>query len=107
DYLRYTGEYAPGGNFYGTWELVQLLERAAYRVARRVPGAKLSVGELSREGGGLLAGHDSHQNGRDADIAFYMLDGRGRPYDPFGFADFGADGRGLPPNEGLVFDDTR
>src|SRR5688500_892513 len=47
-YVRYTGEYARTGNFYGTSELVHLLERAAFRVATRLPGAKLSVGELSR-----------------------------------------------------------
>lgn len=106
-HLRYTGEYAPAGNFYGTWELVQLLERAAYRVARRLPGAKLSVGELSRERGGRIAGHASHQNGRDVDIAFYMLDPRGRPFEPFGFAEFGADGRGRGANRSLTFDDAR
>ena len=106
-YVRYTGEYAPRGNFWGTWELVQLLERAAYRVSRRVPGAKLSVGELSAQEGGDIADHGSHENGRDADIAFYMLDGRGRPVEPFAFADFGADGMARAPNEGLRFDDAR
>ncbi len=106
-YLRYTGEYAPRGNFWGTWEIVQLLERAAYRVWRRVPGAKLSVGELSSERGGDIADHGSHENGRDADIAFYMLDGRGRPVEPFAYANFRGDGTALPPNEGLRFDDAR
>tara|TARA_B100001750_G_scaffold49840_1_gene37770 strand:- start:431 stop:1039 length:609 start_codon:yes stop_codon:yes gene_type:complete len=106
-YLRRVTEYEPGGNFYGTWELVQLLERAAYRVERRLPGAKLSVGELSAEHGGRLPGHASHQSGRDVDLAFYMLDGRGRPYPPGAFAAFDAHGRGLRPNEGLTFDDAR
>src|SRR5689334_15709443 len=36
-YVRYVDEYAPGGHFYGTWELVQLLERGARRVAFRLP----------------------------------------------------------------------
>ena len=107
EYLRRVTEYEPGGNFYGTWELVQLLERAAYRVARRLPGAKLSVGELSAPEGGRLPGHASHQNGRDVDIAFYMLDGRDRPYPPGAFAEFDARGKGVAPNEGLHFDDAR
>jgi len=106
-YLRRVTEYEPRGNFYGTWELVQLLERAAYRVERRVPGAKLSVGELSAREGGRIPGHASHQNGRDVDIAFYMLDGRGDPYPPGAFAAFDARGQGLAPNEGLRFDDAR
>lgn len=105
--IRYAGEYAPGGHFYGTSELVQLLERAAARVERRVPGARLSVGELSAERGGRLDGHRSHQNGRDVDIAFYMLDAGGDPYDPYGFAAFDRHGHGLRPNESLTFDDRR
>lgn len=105
--LRYTPEYARGGNFFGTWELVQLLQRAGAHVARRVPGAKLSVGELSRRGGGPLPGHNSHQNGRDVDIAFYMLDGGRRPFEPWAFANFDDLGRGEGPNVGLRFDDVR
>lgn len=106
-FLRLVTEYAPAGHHFGTWELVQLLERAAFRVHQRHPGAKLSVGELSADGGGNIAGHASHESGRDADLGFYMLDGAGRPYDAFAFADFDAQGRGTGPNEGLRFDDAR
>jgi penicillin-insensitive murein endopeptidase len=105
--IRHAGEYRPGGNFYGTTELVTLLERAAAHVAHRLPGARLSVGELSRQNGGAIPGHRSHQNGRDVDIAFYMRDAAGRPYDPYGFANFDRLGHGLPPNESLSFDDER
>ncbi len=105
--VRYTGEYAPNGNFWGTEELVHVLERAAAQVARRVPGARLSVGELSARRGGALAGHRSHRNGRDADIAFYMVDAANHTFDPFGFANFDHNGHGLPPNESLRFDDAR
>lgn len=107
DHVRYAGEYRAGGHFWGTTELVALLERAAARVAQRLPGARLSVGELSAQPGGRLSGHRSHQNGRDVDIAFYMLDGDGRPYDPYGFAAFDRRGHGLAPNESLHFDDAR
>lgn len=106
-YLRLLTEYAGAGHHFGTWELVQLVERAAYRVHQRHPGAKLSVAELSAEGGGNIGGHASHESGRDVDLGFYMLDGAGRPYDAFAFADFDAQGRGMGPNVGLRFDDER
>lgn len=105
--LRYVPEYAPTGHFYGTWQLVQLLERAAQRVAVKKPGARLSVGELSGPQGGNLPGHASHESGRDVDVGFYMLDARGRPYDAFAFANFDDRGRGQKPNEGLTFDVER
>ena len=106
-YVRYVGEYAPRDNFWGTWELVQLVERAAYRVWQRIPGARLSVGELSAESGGDIDDHGSHENGRDADLSFYMLNGRGEPVEPWAFAAFRGDGTAMPPNEGYVFDDAR
>jgi penicillin-insensitive murein endopeptidase len=106
-HVRYVGEYRAGGRFYGTTELVSLIERAAARVAQRLPGARLSVGELSARRGGRIDGHRSHQNGRDADISFYMVDAGGDPFDPFGFAGFDRNGLGLPPNESLTFDDAR
>ena len=106
-HLRYTTEYREAGNFYGTWELVQLIERAAYRVHRRLPGARLSVGELSARNGGRIPGHASHQNGRDVDLSFYMTDSGGRTFDPFAFARFKGNGEGRPPNQSLRFDDAR
>ena len=106
-HLRLLPEAENDRRFFGTWELVQLLERAAYRVSQRVPGSKLTVGELSAEEGGPIPGHASHQNGRDVDISFYMTDASGRPYEPFAFAAFDRNGVGLPPNDGLRFDDAR
>ncbi|MGF1465732.1 MAG: penicillin-insensitive murein endopeptidase [Sandaracinaceae bacterium] len=104
--VRYLPEVREQDHFYGTWELEQLIERAAARVAGRIPGAPLTVGELSARRGGPIAGHRSHQNGRDADLAFYMLGPRG-PFAPFAFARFGGDGAGREPNEMLRFDDDR
>jgi penicillin-insensitive murein endopeptidase len=105
--VRYVTEYVAADHFYGAWQLVQLLERAAHGVAQRAPGARLSVGELSAREGGNLPGHASHENGRDADVGFYMLDGAGRPYDAFAFANFDDRGRGVRPNQGLRFDVAR
>jgi penicillin-insensitive murein endopeptidase len=107
EYLRYVGEYAPAGRFYGTWELVQLIERAARRVAFRLPGARLSIGELSRDGGGRIDGHRSHESGRDVDIGFYMTRDDGSPFYTYAFADFDHRGRGVAPNQYLRFDDAR
>ena len=106
-YVRHVGEYKGKGHFYGTWELVQLLERAARRVAVRIPGARLSVGELSRGQGGAIAGHRSHESGRDVDIGFYMTLDSGAPYHSYAFANINANGRGRPPNQFLRFDDAR
>jgi penicillin-insensitive murein endopeptidase len=107
EYIRYVGEYASGGNFYGTWELVQLLERAARRVAFRLPGSKLQIGELSGPTGGRVDGHRSHQSGRDVDIGFYVTLADRTPLATYAFAEFDRRGHGLPPNQYLRFDDAR
>lgn len=77
-YIRHMPDCQARARFFGTWELLQLVQRAARRVAFRLPGAKLSVGELSAQRGGAVSGHRSHQNGRDVDLGFYLLDARGR-----------------------------
>ena len=63
------------------------------------------TGRSSR--GGEIAGHHSHESGRDVDIGFYMLDAKGKPYEAFAFANFDRHGRGLAPNRGLRFDAPR
>jgi len=64
---------------YGTVELVQLIAKAAAVVERELPGSGLTVNDLGLEKGGPIKQHGSHQNGRDADILFYMLDKQGQP----------------------------
>lgn len=106
--VRRAGAYRSSSNFFGTVELVHLIERAAAVVARRHPGSRLSTGELSRRNGGEIDGHGSHENGRDADLSFYMMDSTGHPYAaPYAFAEFGADGHGRGANQSLRFDDAR
>src|SRR5689334_16639975 len=61
----------PDGARWALPHLVSLLERAARRVYGRYPGSVLLVGDLSRQAGGELLGHVSHENGRDADVGFY------------------------------------
>lgn len=67
---------------YGTAELVNLIQRVAATVDRAHPGAVLSVGDLSRPGGGAVTGHRSHQSGRDVDLIYYAVDEAKRPFPP-------------------------
>jgi len=64
---------------FGTTELVSVIAKAVAAVNLRFPKTPVvTVGDLSKDGGGFLSGHQSHQAGRDADIGFYMADGRSR-----------------------------
>ncbi len=69
---------APRNARFGTDELRDLLLCAARGVARAQPGATLGIGNLSRATGGDSPWSVSHNNGRDADLAYYArgLDGR-------------------------------
>lgn len=93
------------GWYYGADSMVALLERAAARVARRVPGARLTVGELSQRGGGNIPGHRSHENGLDADLGFYMRDDAGDHATAPHFVPMSSAGHGWLDGERLTFDD--
>lgn len=103
-YLRIKQGNRP--NSFGHPALVLMLERSARAVARAAPGSVLLVGDLSREAGGPLPGHRSHQTGRDADLAFYARDGKGATAKLTRFVAFDANGRATD-GSGLVFDDAR
>jgi penicillin-insensitive murein endopeptidase len=70
------------GRRYGTVELVSLIVRVAATVDEQHPGGLLGVADLSAERGGKIAGHRSHQSGRDVDLVFYALDPAGSPFPP-------------------------
>jgi penicillin-insensitive murein endopeptidase len=93
-------------NSYGHPALVLMLKRTAHQVARGAPGSVMLVGDLSREPGGKLAGHASHQSGRDADVGFYVTDAKNRPVALERFVAFGADGVARD-GSGVLFDDWR
>lgn len=64
-------------NAWGTVEMVALLEAAAQEMRRAYPDTvPIVVGHISREGGGSLSPHKSHQSGRDVDVAFYHEDNK-------------------------------
>jgi penicillin-insensitive murein endopeptidase len=78
---------------WGLPRFAEAIERAAARVARERPGAKLTVGDLSTPtGGGPIVPHFSHRSGMDADLLFYATTLEGVPVDSPGFVHFGADG---------------
>lgn len=56
---------------FGTSELVSMVIKIGQWIYNRFgPSFKLDVRNMSAEKGGRLAGHDSHQNGLDADIGY-------------------------------------
>lgn len=91
---------------YGHPALVLMLRRTAKQIARQVPGSVLLLGDLSREHGGRLYGHRSHQSGRDADIGFFVTDLKGKPQNAKKLRIFKASGR-AKDGSNLLFDDYR
>lgn len=90
---------------YGTEELVDAIERASRKVADEHGGAPLRVGNLGYHRGGSIPWSNSHEAGRDADIAFYSLDDEGRSVPTPGLITFDDDG--LAHNGELRFDVPR
>src|SRR5690606_25519431 len=91
---------------YGHPALVLMLRRSAKQISRDAGGIKMLVGDLSRERGGPLYGHRSHQSGRDADVGFFATNSKGKSVQLREFVKFGADGKALDGSN-LRFDDYR
>ncbi len=92
---------------FGTAELVNAVEAAARAVAERYPGSLLVVGDLSREGGGRLSPHRSHQSGLDADIGFYLVDESGEAASPPRFVNIRRSGCGDVQGRTYCLDEER
>ena len=86
--------------------LVKMLYRTARDISKSASGSKMLVGDLSGKAGGPLAGHASHQSGRDADVGFFAKDAKGKPVTLDHFVTFAGDGKAAD-GSGLVFDDWR
>ena len=91
---------------YGHPALVLMLRRTAKQIAKQTRGSVLLVGDLSREHGGPLYGHRSHQSGRDADVGFFVTDLEGKPLNARKLRAFDAKGRAKDGSR-LLFDDYR
>lgn len=104
DHHQVLAKVAPRNTRFTTDELRDLLLCAARKVEQEHPGQKLQLGNLSRMGGGPLLWSVSHQNGRDADLAFYTRSQDGQ----IAFADhlyhFGSNLQSTDAPETLVFD---
>lgn len=105
-YLRILPTYAGDDVRYGLSQLVGMVDRSARAVARRYPGSVLSVGHLSRPGGGPVDHHHSHASGRDVDIAFYAVGPGNKPVHADAMVTFRADGAAATW-PGARFDDAR
>jgi murein endopeptidase len=65
-----------GNHPWGTDVAVHSIERAVREVRRCFPDTpKLFVGDISRQTGGWLRPHKSHQSGLDADVGYYYTNG--------------------------------
>jgi penicillin-insensitive murein DD-endopeptidase len=105
-YLRVVPADTPGDVRWGLEPLVTMLDRAARGVRRQYSDAVTSVGHLSREGGGEVDQHRSHESGRDADVGFFVRSKSGRELLAEHFVPFRPDGT-APSWPGAYFDDAR
>jgi penicillin-insensitive murein endopeptidase len=78
--IRYLANTREADHHYGTARLVAALELAAETVATDTQ--PLVVGDLSAREGADIDGHRSHENGRDADLAFFHRDAQRAPVVP-------------------------
>ncbi len=92
---------------YGTDELVAAVEIAAKHVMDAVPGARLTIGDISLHRGGRFRPHRSHRCGRDIDIAYYMVDADGSPAYAPRFVRFANDGTSRDHEYDTHLDDAR
>jgi penicillin-insensitive murein DD-endopeptidase len=88
--LRVVPVYGAEDVRWGLPALVGMIERSSRAVAKRFPGAVLDVGDLSRKNGGEVHRHHSHESGRDADLGFYAIDGKGKQVHARTFVQFDA-----------------
>jgi len=105
-YVRIYPVYAQGDVRWGIEPLVGAIDHAARAVRKQFPDSVLSVGHLSKAGGGELDRHASHESGRDADVGFYIVNEKNKPVYADHMVAFKGDGT-APSWPGAKFDDAR
>ena len=105
-YLRVYPVYGNSDVRWGVDSLVGLVDRAARSVRKQYPDAVCSIGHLSKQGGGELDRHASHESGRDADVGFFVKNAAGKPILADHMVAFTGDGT-APSWPGAHFDDAR
>jgi len=64
------------GQYWGTTEMIDMLERTASEMARKYPGKdRLQIEDISAKNGGDIEPHGSHENGLDVDIQYFKSNG--------------------------------
>lgn len=106
NYLRVVPVHADEDVRWGLGPLVSMIDRAARQVRRQFPESVLTVGHLSRAGGGEIDQHASHESGRDADVLFFAKNKQGKGVLPERFVAYRGDGT-APTWPGASFDDAR
>lgn len=87
-----------GQYYWGTPDLVRMVETAAATVADQAPdGPRLVVGDLSAQEGGRIDRHRSHRTGRDVDLLWFVTTLDGAPVESPGFVRMGGDGLAFVP----------
>jgi penicillin-insensitive murein endopeptidase len=64
---------------YATDEVAHWLTEIFREIAVTLPGSRVTLGDLSAQGGGGAAMHRSHMSGRDIDIFYFASDSNNRP----------------------------
>jgi penicillin-insensitive murein endopeptidase len=71
----YIHMYHEDEKYYGTLQMITMLQKASADIARNYPGLdRLQVEDISAQSGGDIDGHASHENGLDADVGYYKTD---------------------------------
>lgn len=61
---------------FGSQEMLSLIQKAALEMNLRYPMRdRMQVGDIAQMKGGQISRHNSHQNGLDADIAYFRING--------------------------------
>ena len=93
---------------HATEELVLLLKDVSAEVMSRAPGPRVAVCNLSHREGGALKWSQSHNSGRDADLAFFVRDLRsGEALDAQRLTPFSREGIEFAERPTLRFDVAR
>lgn len=72
----YIHMYRESELFWGTSQMINMIEATASDMERKYPGRdRLQVEDLGKKGGGDIDGHASHENGLDVDLGYYKTDG--------------------------------
>lgn len=104
--MRYLPSYENAHARFAMPQLVALLDRVSKHIQKRFPGSVMGLGHLSKRNGGDIDRHASHETGRDADVAFYAKDAKGKPTLLPSLTRFDRLGR-AEGHPGVVFDDAR